>query len=67
MIDYAIGDCPVCGGRLCVDVQYPDLVYCDTCVYPDSQKCESFRKNAKNTPLDTPKMGYFGVGTPCAI
>lgn len=27
------GTCPECGGRLCVDPQYPDRVYCDTCEY----------------------------------
>lgn len=33
MTDMTAGVCPVCGGRLCVDVQYPDRVYCDTCEY----------------------------------
>lgn len=27
------GMCPKCGGKLCVDLQYPDRVYCDTCEY----------------------------------
>ena len=31
--DTTAGTCPVCGGNLCVDVQYPDRVYCDTCGY----------------------------------
>lgn len=31
--DKTAGTCPVCGGNLCVDVQYPDRVYCDTCGY----------------------------------
>lgn len=31
--DKTAGTCPVCGGNLCVDVQYPDRVYCDTCDY----------------------------------
>lgn len=31
--DKTAGTCPVCGGKLCVDVQCPDRVYCDTCDY----------------------------------
>lgn len=31
--DKTTGTCPVCGGNLCVDVQYPDRIYCDTCGY----------------------------------
>lgn len=31
--DRTAGTCPVCGGHLCVDLQYPDRVYCDTCEY----------------------------------
>lgn len=33
MEDYTVGDCPVCGGRLYVDTQYPDVIKCDTCEY----------------------------------
>ena len=33
MTDNTAGICPECGGRLCVDMQYPDRVYCDTCDY----------------------------------
>lgn len=35
MTDYLTRPCPVCGGRLCVDVQYPDRVFCDTCAYSE--------------------------------
>lgn len=31
--DKTAGTCPECGGNLCVDMQYPDHVYCDTCDY----------------------------------
>lgn len=31
--DKTAGICPLCGGRLCVDPQCPDRVYCDTCEY----------------------------------
>lgn len=31
--DKTAGTCPACGGNLCVDMQYPDRVYCDTCDY----------------------------------
>ena len=31
--DKTAGTCPKCGGKLCVDVQYPDRVYCDTCEF----------------------------------
>ena len=33
MIDYTVGVCPECGGRLYVDSQYPDEIQCDTCDY----------------------------------
>lgn len=33
MTDYPLYSCPVCGGRLCVDMQYPDRIHCDTCEY----------------------------------
>ena len=33
MEDRTAGTCPECGGTLCVDTQYPDRVYCDTCEY----------------------------------
>lgn len=36
MIDFTAGTCPACGGRLYVDVQYPDEVRCDTCDYPET-------------------------------
>ena len=29
--------CPRCGGRLYVDIQYPDEVHCDTCNYPEGR------------------------------
>ena len=35
MTDITPYTCPVCGGRLCVDTQYPDRIYCDTCNYPE--------------------------------
>ena len=31
--------CPRCGGRLCVDVQYPYRLYCDTCEYEYEYDC----------------------------
>lgn len=37
MTDCTAGTCPVCGGRLCVDTEEPDRVYCDTCSYPEEE------------------------------
>lgn len=31
--DKTAGTCPECGGKLFVDIQYPDRVYCDLCEY----------------------------------
>lgn len=36
MTDFTPYVCPVCGGRLCVDTQYPDRIYCDTCEYEEN-------------------------------
>ena len=43
MTDYTSLTCPRCGGRLCVDVQYPDRLYCDTCEDPDEPDEEDQR------------------------
>lgn len=34
MIDFTAGTCPRCGGRLYIEVHYPDDVRCDTCDWP---------------------------------
>ena len=39
MTDYLTRVCPYCGGRLCVDTQYPDRVFCDTCEYEETGYC----------------------------
>lgn len=35
MTDYLSRACPVCGGLLWIDTQYPDEVHCATCEYPN--------------------------------
>lgn len=37
MEDRLTRTCPVCGGALLVDVQYPDHVWCDTCGYEEGE------------------------------
>ena len=59
MTDYLTRHCPRCGGRLCVDTQYPDYVFCDTCSYPepDEQETADQLPPRGRTPAEIPFDG----------